>query len=551
MGERRKVTDAHEALNRGLADPKGAIGSQAQHHNKRHDDHKDHIQGLRDIFEQEAKSRNKDKALITTTLNQIHAKLEGENNERLASVSGLSEQIRLISEALNVESQERSGGLQRETTMRDQALTMIKQQIEGVKTSISIEKDERIAEVATLAKKTATSDNQLAQKLEEVRLNLEGEASLRAAGDERLERRIAELRTNVDAHITMNASSMQELDQRVRSTGQSLDTEVRTRTEEASKHVSANNHLREMLTGLETVQTKGHIALQEKVKGICETLLEHEKIRSASADDVSKRMKDVIAMIETERHDREQGVTTVRNYVENLKQLLAGEKEDRINELSTLRRNLHVEDGKVKQALEDAKHSLELEASNEKNERAADMSAYKRNLSALEGHTAQQIKDIRQTLESEMSERVMANERTEIVCNDMRSVIAADRAAQEATTKDLDKAIKQNRQATETETKERTNLFEENSHNLTEIRQMLSNFRGEVMGEKEDRIEDVSAIRMLLQSFDQKVMVQLRECKIGLETEMSERTTNTERLEKRLAELRGAVLVAVRGPGAR
>jgi len=194
---------------------------------------------------------------------------------------------------------------------------------------------------------------------------------------------------------------------------------------------------------------------------------------------------------------------------------------------------------------------LRQDLSNEKNERAADMSAYKRNLSALEGHTAQQIKDIRQTLESEMSERVMANERTEIVCNDMRSVIAADRAAQEATTKDLDKAIKQNRQATETETKERTNLFEENSHNLTEIRQMLSNFRGEVMGEKEDRIEDVSAIRMLLQSFDQKVMVQLRECKIGLETEMSERTTNTERLEKRLAELRGAVLVAVRGPGAR
>merc|ERR1712196_138774 len=110
---------------------------------------------------------------------------------------------------------------------------------------------------------------------------------------------------------------------------------------------------------------------------------------------------------------------------------------------------------------------------------------------------------------------------------------------------------KQNRQATETETKERTNLFEENHQSLAEIRQMLSNFRGEVVSEKEDRIEDVSAIRMLLQSFDQKVMVQLREIKVGLENEMSERVSTTEKLEKRLAELRGAVLVAVRGPGAR
>merc|ERR1712012_396575 len=145
----------------------------------------------------------------------------------------------------------------------------------------------------------------------------------------------------------------------------------------------------------------------------------------------------------------------------------------------------------------------------------------------------------------------MAHERTETVCNDIRGIIEANRLVHDITAKDLDKAIKQNRQATETESKERSSLFEENHQNLTEIRQMLSNFRGEAMSEKEERIEDVSALRMLLQNIDQKVMVQLRECKLGLENEMSERITNTERLEKRLAELRGAVLVAVRGPGAR
>merc|ERR1712159_588650 len=129
----------------------------------------------------------------------------------------------------------------------------------------------------------------------------------------------------------MNTSAMQELDQRVRTLGQSFDTEVRTRVEEASKHVSANNQLKEMLAVLETAQLKGNVALQEKVKGVGETLVEHEKNRAVAADEVSKRIKDVIAVIETERHDREQGIAGVKNQMETVKQLIASEKEDRIN----------------------------------------------------------------------------------------------------------------------------------------------------------------------------------------------------------------------------
>merc|ERR1712137_1320176 len=132
----------------------------------------------------------------------------------------------------------------------------------------------------------------------------------------------------------------------------------------------------------------------------------------------------------------------------------------------------------------------------EKDERSADMAACKRNLSSLEGHFTQQMKDVRQSLESEMSERIMANERAETVCNEIRATIEADRATHDVVVKDLDRAIKQNRQATETETKERTTLFEESHHNMTEIRQMLSNFRQEFISEKEERIEDCSALRM-------------------------------------------------------
>merc|ERR1712227_712541 len=98
--------------------------------------------------------------------------------------------------------------------------------------------------------------------------------------------------------------------------------------------------------------------------------------------------------------------------------------------------------------------SLRQDQASERDERAADIAACERNVSALEGHTMQQLKDVRQVLDSETSERIMANERAETVCNDIRGIIEADRAAHDITAKDLDRAIKQNRQATETETKE-------------------------------------------------------------------------------------------------
>merc|ERR1712206_51433 len=85
----------------------------------------------------------------------------------------------------------------------------------------------------------------------------------------------------------------------------------------------------------------------------------------------------------------------------------------------------------------------------EKDERAADIAAGKRSTSAVEGLLVHEIKDVRQILESEMSERLMGNERIETMCNDIRAIIQSDRAAHDATAKDLDRAIKQNRQATQ------------------------------------------------------------------------------------------------------
>merc|ERR1712137_1063002 len=84
-------------------------------------------------------------------------------------------------------------------------------------------------------------------------------------------------------------------------------------------------------------------------------------------------------------------------HVEGLKQALASEKEERINELSAFRRNMHVEDGKVKQALEDLKHSVDLEAgkrsaADERIERRT--SEYKTSIDEIAGRCTEITEDL-------------------------------------------------------------------------------------------------------------------------------------------------------------
>merc|ERR1712007_397374 len=278
------------------------------------------------------------------------------------------------------------------------------------------------------------------------------------------------------------------------------------------------------------------MGILERIRIVSENLGAEAKERAAGDDESARLIIALRQGLEKEVKERKASEADLEQKIQESAAANEQDRGDRERENAALRAQIA---------------GLRQDLGNEKDERAADLAVCKRTVSALEGHFAQQLKDLRQILESETSERIAASERTDIVCNDIRAIIEAERASQDALIKELDRAVKQNRLATETETKERTNLFEGNHQSLTEIRQMLSNFRGEGLSEKEDRMEDVSAIRMLLQSFDQKVMVQLREIKVNLENEMSERVSTTEKLEKRLAELRGAVLVAVRGPGAR
>merc|ERR1712007_412165 len=119
--------------------------------------------------------------------------------------------------------------------------------------------------------------------------------------------------------------------------GQAVETEVRLRAEDTSRNTAANNQMKEFLATIDSTHTKNNAALQEKVKSFSDVLSEHEKARSLASEELSRKIKDVVAMIEVERRDRDQADVSMKSQVEGIKQLIASEKEDRLNELGIFR----------------------------------------------------------------------------------------------------------------------------------------------------------------------------------------------------------------------
>merc|ERR1712137_650000 len=352
--DKKRLGDSTVTFDRTLNDLRGAVDHHAQGQNKKHDDHNESIQLLRDQLEQETKTRTKEKNTFTTTLNNLVTKIENDNSDRQSIQNEMSERLmRQLNEALSVESQERTAGLQQERSVRDQSLATLRQNLENCKMGLNMEKDERAAEFTIFAKKAATTESQLLQQIDELKLGLEGETSLRVAGDDRIERRLGELRGKFDAHTTSSTNSMHEIDHRMRALSQALDTEVRSRSDESNRHSAATNQLKELLSSSDSSHAKHCDTINEKIKAMGDTLMEHERGRVSAGEELIKKVKDVAALIEVERHERDQGDVNTKNCVEGLKQALASEREERTNELSAFRRTMHVEDGKVKQALED------------------------------------------------------------------------------------------------------------------------------------------------------------------------------------------------------
>merc|ERR1712137_208810 len=563
--DKKRLGDSTVTFDRTLNDLRGAVDHHAQGQNKKHGDHNESIQSLKEELEQETKARTKDRNTFMTALNNLTAKVESDGSDRQATQNEMSERFtRQLTEALSSESQERMAALQQERSARDQSLVTLRQNVENCKMGLTMEKDERAAEFTIFAKKAATTESQLLQQIDEIKLGLEGETNLRVAGDDRIERRLGELRGNFDAHTTSNTSLMHEIDQRIRGLSQALDTEVRSRTDESSRSSAATNQLKELLSSSDSNHAKNCDAINEKIKAMGDTLLEHERGRVSAGEELIKKVKDVAAMIEVERHGRDQGDVNTKSYVESLKQALSSEREERTNELSALRRNMHVEDGKVKQALEDLKHSVELEAgkrsvADERIERRA--SEYKASMDELTGRCAELTEDLdkntkalrqgldqearlrsddtvkmqtamnrsQELLEAEVGDRQQAcadlTERIRVVSDNLNQE-AKDRATGDDEAARLVIAV---RQSLEKEVKERKvgeSEADQRMHDLgatmehekidreredAALRTQVVGLRQEINGERDERVADTAASKRQPSSLDGQLTQQMRD----------------------------------------
>jgi len=505
--DKKRLGESTVTFDRTLNDLRGVVDSHTQRQNKKHGDHNESIQSLRDELEQEIKTRTKEKTNFMTALNSLTMKMEKDNSDRQATQNELSERwMKQLEKALSLESQERKEGLQQERSVRDQCLISIRQNLENCKTGLNLEKDERAAEFAIFTKKAATTESQLLQLIDDIKLGLEGEVNLRVTGDDRIERRLGELRGNFDAHTTSSTSLMHEIDHQMRALSQTLDTEVRSRSDESNRHSAATNQLKEMLASSESHHAKNCDAINDKIKAMGDTLLEHEKGRVSAGEELIKKVKAVTAMIEVERYERDQSDVNTKSSVEGLRQALATEKEERINDLSAFRRNMQVEDGKVKQAFEDLKHLVEIEtgkrsAADERIEKRTN--EYKVSLDEIAGRCTEITEDLdkvtrvlRQGLDQEARLRSDDAKKMQTATNRVQDLVEAEVGDRQQACADLMERIRALLDNLSQEAKERAAGDDESARLVITVRQSLEReVKERKLGESEadQRLHDLSA----------------------------------------------------------
>merc|ERR1712007_329550 len=161
---------------------------------------------------------------------------------------------------------------------------------------------------------------------------------------------------------------------------------------------------------------------------------------------------------------------------------------------------------------------------------------------ALENQVVGGIRDLKQALESEIRERLSADTRAEKQYVDLKVATDTD-----AVTSALDMGLRTVKQAQEQEKEERVAWSNETNKILADTTTTVSHCCADLNAEKADRSAEVAAIRATIQSFDKQVAVKFQEIEDVLKLEMGARNEYNSKFEKRFAELRSAVLIAVRG----
>jgi len=132
-------------------------------------------------------------------------------------------------------------------------------------------------------------------------------------------------------------------------------------------------------------------------------------------------------------------------------------------------------------------------------------------------------------------------------CMDIKTGLDADHAALETLKTALDAGFRSLREVQADEKKDRIADLKEIRNAVTKTDKHLLQVFSDLNSEREDRAQDVTTIRSMLKIFDKQVSMRFNEAEHILNTEATEWKDQEQRLEERFAELRGAVLIAMRG----
>jgi len=185
----------------------------------------------------------------------------------------------------------------------------------------------------------------------------------------------------------------------------------------------------------------------------------------------------------------------------------------------------------------------------ERDERLTGVSANKRALQSLDGTVTQQLKDMRHTLETEVVDRESGDDRSLKLNAEIRASVESERIAREAAVKELEKSQKTSRLALDQERNDRAGAGEDLNAAIADLKTIVIQTKKETNDQIDDQHDELSQLRGSLQKFESKVSIEFSDVRTALDNEIHYQKSSLEKLDKRLMELRGAVLVAVRGGG--
>merc|ERR1712137_103345 len=326
--------------------------------------------------------------------------------------------------------------------------------------------------------------------------------------------------------------SMGLVEKHLKDLGQAIEQEGRVRQDETHQLKSDTDRIQSSLEA-ESHQLQKLISdVGDRAKALAEALAVETKERAGGDNECMKLVLHTKDHIEREITDRKLRDDEVGRQMSGLILEVERERTERDREDTLLKGFIN---------------GVKQEASVEREERVSEAAATKRVVHGLETRVTEEIRDLKQALESEMMERASADARAERQHSDLKAATDTDRTNTDAAISALDVGLRGVKQAQEQEKKERVVGSNETNKNLGETMTQLSHCCADLNNERADRTSEVAAIRATIQSFDKQIAVKLQDIDDAFKAEVGLRIEYNNKFEKRFAELRSAVLIAVRG----